>query len=194
MNWPFLLEPKCPPSPVLRRRTWCSSRNGQFTASLFCPGPQRDWGSPTHMGEGTFFTESMDLNTGLAKSSLGFFHKMLRMPIQGRGHGRGQCQPRIPLSVWGPRLQGRRCFLRWRGWAGPSTERKLPERGPRDRKTHACQKRWEAPGRRAVSPVGLQGLQVNPGGFPGHLEASGPRPVALRASAPTGPCRLSCIF
>lgn len=110
----------------------------------------------------------------------------------GRGRGRGWLQPNVPLSVWELILQGRRCFLRWRGWAGPSTERKLSERGLRDRKTHACQKRREVPGR-AGWPRGLEGLELNPEGLPGHLEESGPRPVELRASAPIGRW-LCCAF
>ena len=81
----------------------------------------------------------------------------------GSGHGRGWLQPYVLLSVWELILQGRTYFLRWRGWAGPSTERKLSERGLRDRKTHACQKRREVP-RRAGWPRGPEGLELNPEG------------------------------
>ena len=74
----MVLKPENQEHYVLRPRTGegghlSSSRNGQSAACLFCPDPQRDWGSPTHMGEGTFFPESTDLNIGLAKKFTGVF-------------------------------------------------------------------------------------------------------------------------
>lgn len=94
-------------------------------------------------------------------------HELLEVNRQSTWAGKVPAEVSQP-GIWKLNLQGQGCFLRWRGWAGPSIERKLSK----------WAQRWEdigPVGRHRRCLGGLEGsrcpqsLEMNPQGLPDQV-------------------------